>query len=261
MKFNNSTMTRRRFLTTTAKVGAVVAAPVFVPGAALGKDGGVAASERITVGGIGINARGCLCVGCVAVAAGHPVCGHLRRACGSAQGSQEDGRHQVRATRTARPIGIFVSCSHDRTSTPYSLPRATAGTPWPRSWRPRRARTSTWRSPVRCRWPRAASWPRRCDATDGCFSWNAATNDQQFQVRGRSGSQRETGKASDPARFPGLLWRGPERRAGSPRLASGKTGAAQGRTGLGDVAGTVSVAAVQSRLRNGPELWRVVELF
>ena len=30
MKFNNSTMTRRRFLTTTAKVGAVVAAPVFV---------------------------------------------------------------------------------------------------------------------------------------------------------------------------------------------------------------------------------------
>ena len=58
MKVKTSTMTRRRFLATTAKAGAVLAAPVFVPGPALGKDGGVAASERITVGGIGINSRG-----------------------------------------------------------------------------------------------------------------------------------------------------------------------------------------------------------
>ena len=58
MKVKNSTMTRRRFLAATAKASAVLAAPVFVPGPALGKDGGVAASERITVGGIGINSRG-----------------------------------------------------------------------------------------------------------------------------------------------------------------------------------------------------------
>lgn len=58
MKVKNSTMTRRRFLATTAKASAVLAAPVLVPGPALGKDGGVAASERITVGGIGINSRG-----------------------------------------------------------------------------------------------------------------------------------------------------------------------------------------------------------
>ena len=58
MKVKNSTMTRRRFLATTAKASAVLAAPVFVPGPALGKDGGAAASERITVGGIGINSRG-----------------------------------------------------------------------------------------------------------------------------------------------------------------------------------------------------------
>jgi len=58
MNVKNSTMTRRRFLTTTAKASAVLAAPVFVPGPALGKDGRAAASERITVGGIGINSRG-----------------------------------------------------------------------------------------------------------------------------------------------------------------------------------------------------------
>ena len=63
MAVNNSTMTRRRFLATTAKVSTVLAAPVFVPGSALGKDGGVAASERITVGGIGINARGAYVLG------------------------------------------------------------------------------------------------------------------------------------------------------------------------------------------------------
>jgi predicted dehydrogenase len=58
MKVKTSAMTRRRFLATTAKAGAVLGAPVFVPGRALGRDGGVAASQRITVGGIGINSRG-----------------------------------------------------------------------------------------------------------------------------------------------------------------------------------------------------------
>ena len=58
MKLKTSTMSRRAFVATAAKVGGVLAAPFYVPGRALGKDGGVAASERITVGGIGINARG-----------------------------------------------------------------------------------------------------------------------------------------------------------------------------------------------------------
>jgi predicted dehydrogenase len=52
------TVTRRRFLGTAAKAGAVLAAPLFVPGAVLGKDGGVAANERITLAGLGINGRG-----------------------------------------------------------------------------------------------------------------------------------------------------------------------------------------------------------
>ncbi len=63
MKPSHSKMTRRRFLATTARIGALAAAPVFVPGSALGKDGAVAASERITVGGIGINGRGAYVLG------------------------------------------------------------------------------------------------------------------------------------------------------------------------------------------------------
>ena len=55
----NDSLSRRGFL----KAGALVAAPMFVPGAVLGKDGGVAASERITVGGIGINGRGTYVLG------------------------------------------------------------------------------------------------------------------------------------------------------------------------------------------------------
>lgn len=53
-----SIVTRRRFLTTAAKLGAVLAAPAFVPGSVLGKNGAVAASERITLAGIGIRNRG-----------------------------------------------------------------------------------------------------------------------------------------------------------------------------------------------------------
>ena len=42
-------MDRRRFLKTTVATSAAVAAPAFVPGSALGKDGAVAPSERIVV--------------------------------------------------------------------------------------------------------------------------------------------------------------------------------------------------------------------
>ena len=49
---------RRQFLATVAGGAAAVAAPWFVPGRVLGKDGAVAASERITVAGIGIRHRG-----------------------------------------------------------------------------------------------------------------------------------------------------------------------------------------------------------
>jgi hypothetical protein len=49
------TVTRRAFLTTAA---GVAAAPYIIPASALGKDGAVAPSERIVMGGIGLGGRG-----------------------------------------------------------------------------------------------------------------------------------------------------------------------------------------------------------
>ena len=49
---------RRRFLVTAMQAGAVLAAPQIIPANVLGKDGAVAPSEQITMGGIGIGGRG-----------------------------------------------------------------------------------------------------------------------------------------------------------------------------------------------------------
>ncbi|HEV2970769.1 MAG TPA: Gfo/Idh/MocA family oxidoreductase [Pirellulales bacterium] len=55
---------RRRFLKTALSAGAAVMAPTIIPSSALGKDGAVAPSERIVVGGIGIGNRGSYDLGC-----------------------------------------------------------------------------------------------------------------------------------------------------------------------------------------------------
>jgi hypothetical protein len=55
---------RRRFLQRVVQAGAVLALPQVVPGAVLGRDGGVAPSERIVLGGIGIGGRGNYVLGC-----------------------------------------------------------------------------------------------------------------------------------------------------------------------------------------------------
>ena len=49
---------RRQFLKRAAWAGGAVAAPFIVPASALGRDGAVAPSERIVMGGIGIGGRG-----------------------------------------------------------------------------------------------------------------------------------------------------------------------------------------------------------
>src|SRR5947209_13014573 len=49
---------RRQFLKGAALAGAALAAPTFVPASALGRNGTVAPSERILLGGIGIGTRG-----------------------------------------------------------------------------------------------------------------------------------------------------------------------------------------------------------
>jgi len=49
---------RRGFLKTTTAVGAALGFPYVIPASALGKDGAVAPSERIVMGGIGLGGRG-----------------------------------------------------------------------------------------------------------------------------------------------------------------------------------------------------------
>ena len=49
---------RREFLRSAARAGAVLAAPMIVPAAVLAKNGAVPPSEKIVVGGIGIQGRG-----------------------------------------------------------------------------------------------------------------------------------------------------------------------------------------------------------
>ena len=55
---DKASLSRRRFLKTAAGASALAAAPYFVPASALGKGGAVAPSDRIVVGGIGIQHRG-----------------------------------------------------------------------------------------------------------------------------------------------------------------------------------------------------------
>jgi hypothetical protein len=57
-------LNRRRFLKTAVQAGACLAVAQVIPGAALGKNGSVAPSERISLGAIGIGNRGRYVLGC-----------------------------------------------------------------------------------------------------------------------------------------------------------------------------------------------------
>jgi hypothetical protein len=59
-----SPLNRRSFLKTAAQVSAAMLVPQIVPGSVLGRDGGVAPSERIVMGGIGIGNRGSYVLDC-----------------------------------------------------------------------------------------------------------------------------------------------------------------------------------------------------
>jgi len=65
MPHQRLTTTRRWFLASAAKAGAAVAAPLVIPGRVLGMNGAVAASERITLAGLGIGGRGSYVLGCM----------------------------------------------------------------------------------------------------------------------------------------------------------------------------------------------------
>ncbi len=56
----NAAFTRRSFLKSALQAGAALMLPQIVPGSVLGRDG-VAPSERIVLGAIGIGNRGNMC--------------------------------------------------------------------------------------------------------------------------------------------------------------------------------------------------------
>ncbi len=64
MRTKETHLNRRRFLKTAAQAGALFAMPYVIPATVLGKSGGVAPSERIRLGGIGIGGRGGYVLGC-----------------------------------------------------------------------------------------------------------------------------------------------------------------------------------------------------
>ena len=55
---NSTTLTRRRFLKRAAMAASAAALPYYVPASVLGRSAGVAPSERILMGGIGVGGRG-----------------------------------------------------------------------------------------------------------------------------------------------------------------------------------------------------------
>ena len=57
-KILNGAATRRHFLKRTFQAGGAVALPYLIPASALGRDGAIAPSERIVLGGIGLGPRG-----------------------------------------------------------------------------------------------------------------------------------------------------------------------------------------------------------
>jgi len=64
MRQRNLLPSRRRFLKNALKAGALLALPQIIPASVLGRDGAVAPSERIVLGGIGIGGRGTYDLGC-----------------------------------------------------------------------------------------------------------------------------------------------------------------------------------------------------
>lgn len=65
MSKRTANLHRRNFLKTAAvTAGAAVMAPYVIPSSALGKDGAIAPSERLVMGGIGIGNRGTYDLGC-----------------------------------------------------------------------------------------------------------------------------------------------------------------------------------------------------
>lgn len=143
MSCDNRKLTRRRFL---AGAGAALAAPMFIPGAVLGKDGAVAANERIALAGLGIRHRGGYDLNClmqqpaIQVVAIADVLKTSRETVKNvAEAKYGPGVAMYRDFREMLPredIDAVLIATGDRWHTQASIDRATSSRPAPRARQP-----------------------------------------------------------------------------------------------------------------------------
>ena len=221
---------RRRFLKTAPSDRRPRWRPQVIPGTALGKDGAVAPSERIVLGGIGIGTRGTYDLSCflqqpdVQFVA---VCDvkAARRTAVKKMADQKYGNQDCDTYRDFRDLLARDDIDAVLIATGPELARHGR-----RSTRPGPARTCTARSRARRTSRRAWRWPRRCVARGASSR------------RARSGGTCRT--SPSPASWPAPASSASSRRstpipAGMKtkmqRLGPGRARAAQGRGRLGPV--------------------------
>ena len=181
-------------------------------------------------------------------AAGHEVPGRLRCPSRSAQGGQGHGRRQVRQqglrhlprpSRTAAQGHRRRADCHGRLA--HAGPVMAA-----------RARMSTSKSPVRCRWARAGFWPMRC-ALRACFRSERSGGPSTVSSSRSTHPQRKVGEAEDPARLPGVLRGGPH--GERPPTGFRPSPSRPGDVRLGPLVGTAPLAALQRRIAGSVDGW------
>ena len=241
---DKTALSRRRFLKTAAGASTLAALPYFVPASVLGKGGAVPPSEKILVGGIGIQRRGMDDLHWIMGQRGRAVRRDLRLQ-KKRRGRQEHRRQQygnkdcamypdIREFLAAQPdIDAVLIATGDRWHAMASIMAMRAGKDV-YSEKPSCMTIAEGQSRGR---DRPALRPRLPDR-------HAAAERGELHVFGhRAGSHRPAGQGPHGLRPHRPVGRGRD----AARLAARRARAAQGRGGLGRVARPVPLAAVQLR--------------
>ena len=254
-------LSRRDFLTRTTMALTAAGVPWFIPARALGRDGAVAPSEKIVLGGIGLGPRGqydlsvmlpekdVQFVAICDVARSRRE--QVKQMVDAHYGNQDCRMYRDMFELLARPdIDAVLIATGDHWHALASLAR--------RQSRQGRLQRETVRNDHR-RDPVAGG--RHPSLRAGLPGGHPAAERQQFSICRPPGAKRQAGAAPHPARL-GLC------ALQELRLAARRTGAAQGRVRLGPLARAGALAALQqplcqrrlarpSRFRGGRQLPRL----
>ena len=237
-------VTRRELLRSAAQAGAVLALPAIIPASVLGKNGAVPPSEKIVAGGIGIQHRG---MDDLQALIGQPdvqfvaIC-DLQKKQRLAVKNFVDTRYGSQGLRHVPGDQRLPgrAAGHRRRADRHGRPLARHGVdPGDAGRQGRLHREAVLHDD--CRGPRGGGdgTPLRPRLPDR----HAAAQRGQPRLRHRDGPHGPPGQ--DPHRL--RPHRPLGRRRDAPRLAAGRRPAAQGRGGLGRLAGRLPVAALQPR--------------